>query len=172
MLAYGLDPSSRIHLPTRHPSTRFCCPGFACAISIIALQYYAGSDSCRRRTRRQVSPLPLRCRPSIPSPTTCHAGRVLRHDCPDVALTVTSAHRDRPDGPGPDPGPDQVSGSRPGSSVRDVLRQAHRITPPPAFAGAGCTGSLSYRLLVRLRLLPTPHHGDAVTFGDTGCDLL
>jgi len=34
------------------------------------------------------------------------------------------------------------------------------------------TGSLTYRLLVRLRLLSTPPHGDAVTFGYTGCDLL
>ena len=34
------------------------------------------------------------------------------------------------------------------------------------------TGSLSYRLFVRLQLLSTPHRCDAVTFGYTGCDLL
>ena len=73
----------------------------------------------------------------------------------DIALAVTSAYRDGPEGPG-----------------FAKLRQAHRVTPPPACAGAGCTGSSSYGLLVRLRLLPTPHRCNAVTFGYIDRDLL
>ena len=39
-------------------------------------------------------------------------------------------------------------------------------------AGVNCTSSSSYGLPVRLRLLPTPPHGDAVAFGYKGRDLL
>ena len=61
-----------------------------------------------------------------------------------------------------------------------TIQLARHITPPPAFAGAGCTGSLSYGLFIRRRLLSTPPHvmpeacfqHDAVTLGYTGRDLL
>jgi len=47
------------------------------------------------------------------------------------------------------------------------LRQARASSPPHAAE----SGSSSYGLPVRLRLLPTPPHGDAVAFSFMQCDL-
>ena len=88
---------------------------------------------------RQVSLLPLLCRPSIPSPTTSWARTSPSHP----------RQRVRPGPCGP--------------------RLRHGIAGSPHHNAEA--GSSSYGLLVRLRLLPTPHRCDAVAFGYMWRDL-
>src|SRR5271166_2419771 len=83
---------------------------------------------------RQVSPLTPPRLPSIPSPTTWRT--------PDVAFSVTSAH--------------------PLRAPIMALQLRRSLAGSPAHPAE--TGSSSYRLLVRLQLLSTPPHGDAVSF--------
>ena len=97
---------------------------------------------------RQVSPLPLRCLPSIQPPTTTWASTSLYQSPQRIERGLT---------------PENCSLVKPQASPVCGKLAAHH---------AAETGSSSYRLLVRLRLLPTSPHGDAVTFGYTGRDLL
>ena len=71
------------------PRTGLCCPAFPRSVWTGPLRYYAGSDSRRARTR----PSGLSASFALPSehPIPNHVV------CLDVAFTVTSAHRDRPD---------------------------------------------------------------------------
>ena len=79
--------------------------------------------------------------------------------------------------PSEHPTPNHIARSRIAFAVTSsVLARASRPRLRPVQAGsprnAAETGSLSCRLLVRLWLLPTPPHSDAVTFGYIGRDLL
>ena len=116
-----------------------------------ALRCDAGSDSCLARATH---PAGLFASFALPSrhPVPNHVMS------PDIALSVTPAYRDRFLSPGtrasPCSGKLTASHSRCGFVI-PRLRE----------------GKL-YGLPVRLRLLPTPPHGDAVTFGFIGRDLL
>jgi hypothetical protein len=132
-------PGSVLHTSTFLPT--FPPPGFASRASCGSSpqRYYAGSDSCRSLAR----PAGLSAYSAPPSehPDPNHVMS------PDVAFSVTSAHRSGPLGPSASPA---VAGSP---------------THPAE------TGSSSYGLLVRLQLLPTPPRGDAVTLDFMRSDL-
>ena len=98
---FGLDitfPPSYSAFP-RHG---LCCPCFS---RFAPQRYYAGSDSCPARTHRTGLSASFALPSEYPAPN--HIVSL------NVAFTVTSAHQDRPVGPG-----------------FAVLRQARHITPP------------------------------------------
>ena len=138
--AYPLRELWRCRLSPAHPSSRIHLPAPLCSAPITAfLRYYGCSDSCA----------PLQQRTGLPA--SRHA-TFADHSVPNhpklfaAAFTRLISATNRP-----------IARS-PGFAIRS---QARRVLLAE-------TGSSSYRLVLRLLLLPTPPHDDAVTIGFPG----
>ena len=161
----ALKEESPVCLASRHSHWFRFCPKLNYSATFLRslrsrpvmalLRYYGHSDSCSPGSSASSGMNTVSIGPQV---SLVHSARPSMHSvtkhltCPAFA-SVLPAQRDRP----PDP---RTTGLTP-----LTIRSGLRLLSAGSSQRAAESCSSSYGLHVRLRLLSTPHHNDAVTFG-------